>query len=129
MRKLLAIVGLFIGLSSVASAETLKADFGSFSAILPLQVVDVIQLYEFSAGEGFTGAQTTLIASEAFHLNFGGATGYSKGTAFPFVSIDTRLTEKFFDTSDNELRFGAWIGRDFGAKENKWGVAASIALW
>lgn len=126
MKKML--FALLMLLSVGAKAENLSFDFGSFTFIAPLQVVNVTQMYSFEDEHGFTGAQTPIVSRGNVDLTIGAATGYSAGVQFPFIGLQTRLGMPF-DTSNNALKFGVFVGRDYDAKDTKLGLLASIPLW
>jgi hypothetical protein len=128
MKKLLLVAAVLFT-AGLAKAEPLAFDIGGTTLVLPLQIVNATQMYSFEEERGFTGAETVLVTRGDFDLTLGAATGYGSGIQFPFIGGQFKLPETFFDTSNNELKFGAWLGRDFDAKDSKWGIKASIQLW
>ena len=92
-------------------------------------MVNATQLYELSEEHGFTGAETTVVSFGDGELVVGAATGYGNGIQFPYLGVQARLPSTFFDTSNNTIKFGVWIGRDYDSDDTKGGIKASMALW
>ena len=126
-------LGMICLLGSAQSAfalDPLYVDFGDIRLHLPLQAVDAIQMYDFKDEKGFTGAETVLVSHGDLSLTAGAATGYSNGVNFPFVALQTHLSNKL--VSIDGVKFGVWYGHDYskGAlNKDKIGLEASIALW
>ena len=129
LKKTLCAVVLCCGLGGVAKAEPISVDVGGLTLMLPFQEVGASQLYDFDAGRGFTAVETNVIKRGDGALVFGGATSTAGSVAFPYVGFNIRLPSPPFDISNNELTFGAWLGRDFGADENFFGIKGSIDLF
>jgi len=130
MKKLLSVVALLLAVAVSAKAEPLAFKLSeNVTFIAPLQVVKAIQLYSFSDNKGYIGAETTLVQAKNFRFNFGAAPVLGTGENVPFLSIETRLSEKFFDISDNDMYFGIWAGKQSNKKSATVGIAASIQLW
>lgn len=132
MKKLLVslfIIGNLLGISGYVSAEPLAVDIGGLKFIVPLQKVDAIQLYSFRDRKGYPAAQSVLIEKGKFQFAAGAAAVLGTSENVPFVSLQTRLSESFFDTSDNALWFGLWIGQESHQKDSTYGISASISLW
>lgn len=137
MKSLKILVALVVHLMFGAFAHSdpiaVSTKVGKF--ILPLQVVNATQLYSFKEGKGFPAVETVLWARRTFELTGGAAAILGTDTNVPFMGIQTRLSEKFFDTAGNSLRFGFWIGlpsRAIGDADKPkpvWGIKSSIALW
>lgn len=129
MKKLMLLLALLMALGS-AQAETVTFDIGKTSLVLPLQTVNVIQLYSWDEQLGFTGAETLLVKHGDLELTLGAATGYSNGVQFPFVGVQVPLPKSYFEDVNNAgLKFGVWYGRDFDERDDKWGIKGSIPLW
>ncbi len=98
--------------------------------VLPLQIVKATQLYDFKEGRGFPAMETVLLKRGDGELTFGAAPVLGSSVNVPFVGLQVKLSDVFFDTSDNDLRFGLWAGRrSDGDKHVLWGIKASVALW
>lgn len=110
-------------------AEDIKFSAGGNDFILPFQQVQAVQLYSFDEGKGFPGAETVLVSRGRSHVSFGAAPVLGTNVNVPFLSVSTRLTERLFDTNDNELFFGAWVGRASKGKDTLWGISCSTKLW
>lgn len=130
MKKLLLMLCL-TGIPGVLKAATdpLSVEIAGTTFILPLQKVDATQLYSFRDKKGYPGAETTLAQRGKFKLTFGAAPVLGSSNNVPFVSLQTRLSEAFFDTSNNALLFGIWAGKESGRKRGTWGIKASVPLW
>lgn len=128
--------GILAGIGPVAWARPISVDLGGNTFILPLQVVNGTELYSLEDGKGYPGGETVLVQRGGGELTFGGAPvlGTSKNVAF--FGLQVRLSERFFDVSDNALKFGLYAGHKDGEGEphrkriaNTWGIKASIPLW
>lgn len=130
LSKIVAVLGVLgMLLSEAAYAEAIHVDLGETTFVLPFQKVNAIELYSFSQKKGFTGAETVLIERANFRFNFGAAPVLGTSKNVPFISLETRLSDKFFDISSNSLYFGLWLGKQSDQKNLTGGIAASIALW
>ena len=140
MKKWIVVVALLMFVVMVQSvfaganskALGLRTDFGDF--IVPFQVVNGTELYSFREGKGFPGAETTLWTKGRYQVTFGAAPVLGTDVNVPFAGIQTRLSPALFDTSNNDLLFGVWVGRpskrlDTERPRTLWGVKASIPLW
>lgn len=124
-----AIFAILMLLAVKTHGENLSLDFGGTTFILPLQVVNATQMYSMDEKRGFTGAETTVLTRGDFDLTLGAATGYGNGVSFPFVGAQIKLPSRFFDTSGNDLKFGAWVGKDYDSNKTLYGLKGSIPLW
>lgn len=105
--------------------------------IVPFQKVKGTQLYSLQDKKGYPGVETVLAgwgAKDAQgdwqgELTFGAAPVLGTSNNVPFFGLQARLPAKFFDTSNNSLMFGAYLGRESGQKRATWGIKASISLW
>lgn len=136
MKKINKVVFLMlVGLALSAGPRPAMAEPIAFETqggtkfILPLQVVNGIQLYSFSDKKGYPGLEAVLVEQKNFRLNFGAAAVLGQSENVPFVSLETRLSEKFFQIDNNNLYFGVWVGQESHQKKATWGLAASIPLW
>lgn len=129
LRKLLFAVAVCFGMYAVAEAEPISVDVGGLTLVLPFQEVGASQLYDFDAGRGFAAVETNLVKKGDGALVFGGATSTAGNPAFPYIGFNFRLPSPPFDISNNELTFGAWIGRDFGTDKNFFGIKGSVDLF
>lgn len=129
MKKLIAAIVIGICLTPAAYAEPISVDLGGNTFILPLQVVQGTQLYSFEEGRGYPALETVLATRKNFRLTFGAASVLGTSANVPFVSLQTRLSERFFDISDNSLYFGVWVGRQSRPNETRYGISAGIPLW
>lgn len=130
LNKIVIALG-FIGmlLTPAVYAQDVAFEFKGFKAMVPLKVVNAIQLYSFDEGKGYPAVETVLVEKKNFRLNLGAASVLGTSENVPFVSLETRLSDKFFDISNNDLYFGAWVGKQSDQKDGTWGLAASIQLW
>jgi len=112
-----------------AGAQSLSFKIGGLDLLLPFQEVGASQLYDFEAGRGFSALETNLIRKGDGALVFGGATSTAGDPAFPYIGFNFRLPSPPFDISNNELFFGAWIGRDFGNEKTFYGIKGSLELF
>lgn len=129
MKKLLLLLSLSF-LVSAAKAEPVSVKLSEKTTlVLPLQVVSGVQLYSPELGKGFPGLETVLVQREAWRLSAGAAPVLGTSVNVPFVSVSTRLSPRFFDTSDNDLYFGAWVGKPSDGERVIFGLSASVALW
>jgi hypothetical protein len=129
MRLMFALVALFAAaVPAFAEPVSFKVTENT-TIILPLQVVQGVQLYCPELGKGFPGAETVLVTRKAWRLSAGAAPILGTEVNVPFVSLSTRLSPKFFDTSDNQLYFGVWAGKPSNKDRAVFGISASVALW
>lgn len=141
-RLLLSVLAAGLSVTAFAATEPLSVDIGGTTFLLPFQKVSATQLYSLTDEKGYPGAQTTLAGwgkpnmdgDQKTHLDFGAAPVLGDSHKVPFVSINTRLSEKFFDTSNNALYFGVWGGHRGDVKHrkrlvNEIGLNASAGLW
>lgn len=122
---------------SVTAAENthaigIQTDFGAF--ILPFQIVNGTELYSFKEGKGFPAAETTIWTKGRYQFVFGAASVLGTDVNVPFIGIQHRLNPKIFDTSNNELQFGVWVGRPSRRLNDEkprtlWGIKCSVVLW
>lgn len=127
------LVGLAAG-PRPAYATDIALDTAVGTFILPFQVVNGTQLYSFKEGKGYPGAETVLWRKGKFQATFGAAPVLGTDTNVPFVGVQTRLSPVVFDTSNNELQFGAFAGKPSRRNDPdkpRWvfGIKASIPLW
>ena len=128
MRKLL--IAFIVCISTgIANADDVAFDFGFIRMNWPLKVVNATQLYDFEEGAGYPGVETVLFERKGFRLTGGSALTIGDSEAVPFGSIQTRLSDKFFDTSNNELWFGFFVGKRSSLENWSYGLNASIELW
>ena len=127
--KLIGLALFLVATPGVLKAEPVSIDLGGNTFILPLQVVSGVQLYSFEEGRGYPALETVLIERKSFRFTFGAAAVLGTSANVPFVSLQTRLTEKFFDINDNNLYFGVWVGRQSRPNEVRYGISAGIPLW
>lgn len=126
---LAVLVALAVAGPRAAHAEPVAIDVGGNTFYLPLQVVDGVQLYSLDEGKGYPAVQTVLASRGDGQLVAGGAPILGTSENVPFLGLQFRLSKKFFDVSDNELHFGAWVGFPSDKKGAIWGLLASIPLW
>ncbi len=112
-----------------AATDPIHVDVGGYSFILPLQKADAVQLYSLRDKKGFPGLETVVCAKGRLQLTLGAAPVLGTSKNVPFASVTTRLSPVFFDTSNNDLRFGVWIGKESGQKKATWGLSATVPLW
>jgi hypothetical protein len=126
-----------LALAGAVSAATnpIAFNLGGTLFVLPFQKVSATQLYSFKEEKGFPAVETVLVSRGKAQLTFGAAPVLGSEASVPFVALQTRLSEKFFDTSNNALMFGVWVGQVSGDKavgrkaRNVWGIKASVPLW
>ncbi len=130
----LMLLGLLLG-AGQAQAKPIAVQLGGNTFFLPFQVVNGTQLFSFEEGKGFPGAETVLAQRGRYQLTFGAAPVLGTDVNVPFLAIQHRLNPAFFDTSDNELQFGAWVGKPSHRLEQDkkprlvWGIKASVPIW
>lgn len=136
MKKWIVVMGFAVfavlAQSAFAKPIAIQTDVGLF--LLPFQVVNGTELYSFQEGKGFAAAETVLWSKGRYQFTAGAAAVLGSDTNVPFVAIQHRLNPAVFDTSNNELQFGVWIGRpsrrlDSERPRTLWGLKASIPLW
>lgn len=123
---------IFLGLLSMtAHAATLPLSVDVFGTtfILPLQKVSAVQLYSFRDKKGYPALETVLASKWKWQLSAGAAVVLGESKNVPFASLKTRLSPRFFDTTNNEIFFGAWVGQESKTKRTTWGLSASVPLW
>ncbi len=135
-RKLFLAVVLLGALAGAAKAEPIQFTTGGGHAfVLPLQSVSGTQLYSFREGKGFPALESVLYVSprKKFQATFGAAAELGRSVAVPFAGAQWRLSERFFDTSDNDLYFGLALAKHPDSAKSWRGVEvtlkASTALW
>jgi hypothetical protein len=125
--------GMLILLSAVLGAavhaEDVAVRLGESDFIIPLKQVDATQLYSFKEGKGYPAVESVLARRKTWKLSVGAAAELGKGVNVPFVSASTRLSPIFFDTGNNDLYFGLWVGNPSHGDKVIWGLSASTALW
>lgn len=131
---LIVLFALFVAVvqSAFAKPIAVQTDAGLF--LLPFQVVNGTELYSFREGKGFTAAETVLWRKGRYQFTFGAAAVLGSDTNVPFIAIQHRLNPVIFDTSNNDLQFGVWVGRpsrrlDSDHPRTLWGIKASVPLW
>lgn len=135
MKKVLSLLAVTVTLATLgfgprpAYAEPISVDMGGNKFILPFQVVDGVQLYSLDEGRGYPAAQTVLVQRGDAQLSFGGAPILGTSENVPFVGLQVRLSEKFFDIGNNSLRFGAFVGWPSNQSKATYGILASVPLW
>lgn len=131
MKKLLFSVVAVLALYSVSNAQDVLLEAGPLDINIPLKVVKGSELYDLGKGKGFTGIETVLVTNtkKSFEFVGGGATSTSDNENFVYVGLQTRLSDQFFDVTNNEFFFGGFVGRNFRRNENYGGLKASIPLW
>jgi len=128
MKKLLALITLLLPMVAQAKPVEFKlSDKTTF--ILPLQVVQAVQLYCPEEGKGFPGLETVLVERKSWRLSAGAAPVLGTDVNVPFVSVSTRLSPVIFDTSDNTIYFGVWAGKPSNKRHAVFGLSAGIPLW
>jgi hypothetical protein len=126
----LALMVAYVFVIQMAFAEPVSFKLSEKTTlILPLQLVGGVQLYSPEMGKGFPGVETVLLQSGSWRLSAGAAPIIGTSENVPFASVSTRLSPKFFDTADNDLYFGVWIGKPSDKDREVVGISASIALW
>ena len=124
------VLAMVFGMVGSVMAEPVSVKLSEKTTlILPLQVVQGVQLYCPEEGKGFPGVETVLLESGSWRLSAGAAPVLNTEVNVPFVSLTTRLSPKFFDTSDNQLYFGGWAGKPSNGKHVIFGVSCSMQLW
>lgn len=138
MKKLLSL--LFVVFScGAAFASTNPVSFNAFGTtwVLPLQKVQAVQLYSVSDKKGYPGAETVLAAwgsmdnygNRKASLSFGASPVLGTSQNVPFASLKFRLPARLFDTTNNSIMFGAFVGKESNKPHATYGVSASIQLW
>ncbi len=125
-----------------AASDPLRVRLAGTDWILPLQKTSVTQLYSFAEGTGYPAVETVLagwgdIEADSGHrqqLTAGAAAVLGTSHAVPFIGIQTRLSNKFFDTSNNALLFGVWAGHRDDVPHpkrvfNEAGIKVSRPIW
>jgi hypothetical protein len=110
-------------------AEDVAFRLGENDFIVPLRQVEAVQLYSFGEGKGYPAVESVLARRSTWKVSVGAAAELGTGVNVPFLSAATRLTPRFFDTGNNDLYFGVWVGRPSKGDRVLWGVSASTALW
>ena len=138
MKKALALLAFILGLGAAQAATVpLSVNVAGTTFLLPLQKVKATQLYSFRDRKGYVAPETVIAGwgspdmqgDRKVELTFGAAPVLGSDKNVPFLGIQTRLPEAHFDTSNNTLQFGAWVGKESDQKRATWGVKASVALW
>lgn len=131
MKKLLVSLVMLFCLCSVVKADDVLLELGNLDINIPLKVVKASELYDTKRGKGFTGLETTLVTNSKKNIEFvaGGATSTSDNENLVYLGLQTRLSESFFDISNNDFFFGGYAGRNFRRNENYAGLKASVMLW
>lgn len=117
------------GVAGFGHAEDVAFRAGGADFLVPLKIVSATQLYSFKEGKGFPALETTLIEKRRFKFSAGAAAELGTSVNVPFVAFSTRLSRSFFDTANNQLYFGVWVGKPSDKKGAIWGLAASTELW
>lgn len=124
---------MLVGIVNVAKAQDVLFELGNLNINIPLKVVKAAELYVTSGGKGkgFTGAESVLLSNKIKTLEgvFGGAVSPSDNENFIYVGAQGKLSDSFFDTSNNDIFFGGFVGRNFRRNENYCGIKASVPLW
>ena len=119
-----------------ASNDPIRFEFaGGHALLLPLQNVAGTELYSFRQGKGFPALESVLYAtpSRRFNISAGAAAELGTSHAVPFAGIGFRLPQRFFNTDNNDLYFGAAFAKPSDAPKSWRGVEvtlkASKPLW
>lgn len=130
MKKIKGLVLLaLLAAPLVARAEDVAFRLGENDFLIPFKQVSAVQLYSFEEGKGFPAVETVLAARKSWKVSVGAASVLGSGVNVPFVSVATRLSPRFFDIGDNDLYFGAWVGKPSRGERVLYGVSASTKLW
>lgn len=127
--KKIALMLAVLGLAVSLKAEPIAVELGGNKFILPLQLVSGTQLYSFDEGRGYPALETVLAQRGKAQLSVGAAPVLGTSANVPFVALQFRLSEKFFDISDNNVYFGAWVGKPSNQKDAAYGILCSVPLW
>lgn len=112
-----------------AATNPLHITIGGTDFVLPLQKVSGTQLYSFRDKKGYPGLETVIVSRSRAELSIGAAPVLGTSFNVPFVAFQFRLPRRFFDVSNNDLMFGAWVGQESDKKRTTWGIKASVPLW
>ena len=119
-----------------ASSDPIRFEFaGGHALLLPLQNVAGTELYSFKQGKGFPALESVLYMtpSRKFNITAGAAAELGTTSAVPFAGFGFRLPQRFFDTSNNDLYFGAAFAKPKDGPKSWRGVEvtlkASKPLW
>jgi len=129
--KAIAALAVLFAFAPVTHARSgdIAIDIKGTTFTLPLQNVNATQLYAFSEGKGYPALESVLISHGKIRLSAGAAAELGTGINVPFVSISTRLSERFFNVGDNDLYFGVWGGKPSHGGRAIFGIQASQKLW
>ena len=130
-KLIMVLMMLSASISAAAATNPVKVHVAGTDWILPLQKVQAVQLYSVTDKKGYPGVETVIASwnKDNAHLTLGAAPVLGTSQNVPFASLSFRLPSRFFDTSNNTLMFGAFIGKEADKPHATVGVAASIALW
>lgn len=112
-----------------AATNPIAFRVGAHSFILPFQKVSGTELYSFQDEKGFPGLETVLYSYQKFQVSFGAAAVLGSSKDVPFIGAQFRLPSSLFDVSNNDLLFGAFLGKESGHKGLILGLKASTKLW
>lgn len=138
IKGLILLGALFLGpifAPAAHGATPLQVETAAGTFILPLQVAKVTELYSFKEGRGFPALETVLWTKGTWEATGGAAAVIGTDVNVPFLGVQKKLSARFFDTSNNDIRFGAWVGKPSQRLEPDakarwiWGVKASVPLW
>lgn len=118
-----------VSINSLAAPQDVAFRFGRNDFIVPLREVEATQLYSFKEGKGYPAVESVFARRKTWKLSVGAAAELGTGVNVPFLSVSTRLSDKFFDTGNNDLYFGAWVGKPSKGEKVLWGISASTKLW
>ena len=121
-----------VGAPVFAATSPIRFQVGEHSFVLPMQNVSGTQLYSFREGKGFPGLESVIYSYKKTQVTAGAAAELGTSKAVPFVGFQFRLPAKFFDTSNNNLYFGAFAAKHPSRKSWRGvegGLKASVPLW
>lgn len=137
MKRFIFLMSLAVSAPVMAGSNPLSVNFGGTTFVLPFQKVSATQLYSSRDKKGYPGAETVLAAwgkkddagNQKTQLTFGAAPVLGTSQNVPFIGVQTRLSPKYFDTTNNSILFGVWVGKESNQKRSTYGVKASVPLW
>jgi hypothetical protein len=131
MKKLLLLLMMVLPGATFAATNPVSVNLGGTTFVLPLQKVQAVQLYSLNDKKGYPGVETVLASwrKDTIHVTAGAAPVLGTSKDVPFASLTFRLPSRFFDTSNNTIMFGGFIGKESGKPHATYGLSATIALW